>query len=70
MAYEAFDPEIPHIIGNVMDEGLATSKVQSLERGTPMPYAPCLLHTFSLLARQGERNPQRLIDGALMQLTL
>ena len=65
----AFEPETLHILGGAMDEAWRRVKLTHLN-GRPTLHAPYLLNTFSTMARQGERDPQRLIEGALIRLTL
>jgi hypothetical protein len=69
MACEAFDSEILHIIGNAMDEAWRQVKFNHLKEDASAARSVLASHIFAM-ARQGERNPQRLIDGALMRLTL
>jgi hypothetical protein len=69
MAYEAFDSETLHILGKAMDEPWRRVKFNHLNGSAFGARAVLASHIFAL-ARQGERNPQRLIDGALMRLTL
>ena len=69
MPYEAFDSEILHIIGNAMDEAWRRVKFNHLKGNANAARSVLASHIFAM-ARQGERNPQRLIDGALMRLTL
>ena len=69
MAYETFDSEILHIIGKAMDEAWRRVKFNHLKGDANAARSVLASHIFAM-ARQGERNPQRLIDGALMRLTL
>jgi hypothetical protein len=69
MAYEAFDSEILHIIDNAMDEAWRRVRFNHLRGDADSARSVLASHIFAM-ARQGERNPQRLIDGALMRLTL
>jgi hypothetical protein len=63
MAYEVFDSEILHIIGNAMDEAWRRVKLNHLKGDANAVRSVLASHIFAM-ARQGERNPQRLIDGA------
>ena len=67
MAYEVFDSEILHIIGNAMDEAWRRVKFNHLKGDANAVRSVLASHIFAM-ARQGERNPQRLIDGALSGL--
>jgi len=69
MAYETFDSEILHIIGRAMDEAWRRVKFNHLKGDANAARSVLASYIFAM-ARQGERNPQRLIDGALMRLTL
>jgi hypothetical protein len=69
MTYEAFDSEILYIIGNAMDEAWRRVKFNHLNGDANAARSVLASHIFAMV-RQGERNPQRLIDGALMRLTL
>ena len=69
MAYETFDSEILHIIGKSMDEAWRRVKFNHLKGDANAARSVLASYIFAM-ARQGERNPQRLIDGALMRLTL
>lgn len=66
---ETFDLETLHILGSALDEAwrrVERSHVNGSAYGARLVLAE---HIFAM-ARKGERDPQRLIDGALMRLTL
>jgi hypothetical protein len=69
MAYEAFDSETLHVLGNAMDEAWRRVKRNHLNASAYGARTVLASHIFAM-ARKGERDPQRLIDGALMRLTL
>jgi hypothetical protein len=68
-AYEAFDSETLHIVGGAMDEAWRRVKLNHLKWGANAARTVLASHIFAM-ARKGERDPQRLIAGALMRLTL
>jgi hypothetical protein len=68
MACQAFDSETLHIHGNAMDQAWRRVKFNQLNGGASRGRTILASHIFAM-ARKGERNPQRLIDGALMRLT-
>jgi hypothetical protein len=69
MAYEAFDSETLHILGNAMDEAWRRVKLNHLNGSAYGARTVLASHIFAM-ARKGERDAQCLIDGALMRLTL
>jgi hypothetical protein len=73
MAYireiDEFDAETLHILGNALDEAWRRVKPNHLIGRAYRARAVLAQHIFAM-AKQGERDPQRLIDGALMRLTL
>jgi hypothetical protein len=69
MAYEAFDSETLHILGGAMDEAWRRVKLNHLNGGANAARTVLASHIFAM-ARKVERDPQRLIAGALMRLTL
>ena len=69
MAHEAFDSEVLRIIGNAVDEAWRRVRFNHLKGNANAARSVLASHIFAM-ARHGERNPQRLIDGALMRLTL
>ena len=68
MACEAFDSETLHILRNAMDQAWRPVKFNHLNGSASGARTILASHVFAM-ARKGERNPQRLIDGALMRLT-
>ena len=69
MACEAFESETLHILGNAMHQARRLVKFNQLNGSASGARTILASHIFAM-ARTGERNPQRLIDGALMRLTL
>jgi hypothetical protein len=69
MAHEAFDSETLHILGGAMDEAWRRVKLNHLNGGANAARTVFASHIFAM-ARRGERDPQRLVAGALMRLTL
>jgi hypothetical protein len=73
MAYiqdnEEFDPETLHILGAALDEAWQRVKPNHLNGGAYAARTILAQHIFAM-AKKGERDPQLLIDGALMGLTL
>ena len=73
MAYiretEEFDQETLHILGNALDEAWRRVKSNHLNGRAYGARTVLAQHIFAM-AKQGERDPHRLIDGALMRLTL
>ena len=60
----AFEPETLHILGGAMDEAWRRVKLTHLNGSANAARAVLAEHIFAM-ARQGERDPQRLIEGAL-----
>ena len=73
MAYiretEEFDQETLHILGNALDVAWRRVKSNHLN-GRAYGARTVLAQHILAMAKQGEREPHRLIDGALMRLTL
>ena len=69
MAYEAFDLETLHILGTAMDEAWRRAKPTYLNGSADGARTALASHIFAM-AKKGERDPQRLVDGALQRLTL
>ena len=65
----AFEPETLHILGGAMDEAWRRVKLTHLN-GSANAARTVLAEHILAMARQGERDPQRLIEGALIRLTL
>jgi len=65
----AFGPEALHILGGAMDEAWRRVKLTHLNGSANAARSVLAEHIFAM-ARQGERDPQRLIEGALIRLTL
>jgi hypothetical protein len=66
---EAFDSETLHILGDAIDEAWRRTKLNHLNESANAARSVLASHILAM-ARQGERDPRRLIDGALMRLTL
>ena len=58
-----------HILGNALDEAWRRVKSNHLNGRAYGARTVLAQHIFAM-AKQGERDPHRLIDGALMRLTL
>jgi len=73
MAYfietEEFDPETLNILGNALDEAWLRVKVNHLNGSACGARTALAQHIFAM-AKQGERDPKRLVAGALMRLKL
>jgi hypothetical protein len=65
----AFEPETLHVLGGAMDEAWRRVKLTHLNGSANAARSVLAEHIFAM-ARQGERDPQRLIEGALIRLTL
>jgi hypothetical protein len=65
----AFEPETLNILGGAMDEAWRRVKLTHLN-GSANAARTVLAEHILAMARQGERDPQRLIEGALIRLTL
>jgi hypothetical protein len=66
---EGFDPETLHMLGEAMDEAWRRAEfvyVDGNDTGARMILAEYIL----AVAKKGERDPARLIRGALLRLTL
>ena len=66
---EEFDPETRHILGEALDEAWRRVRRNHLN-GSAYGARAVLAQYIYAMARKGERDPQHLIDGALMRLTL
>jgi hypothetical protein len=65
---EGFDPETLHLLGEVMDEAWRRAEfvyVNGNDNGARTILAEYIL----AVARKGERDPERLVRGALLRLT-
>ena len=73
MAYiqdnEEFDPETLDILGGALDEAWQRVKYDHLNGSAYAARTVLAQHIFAM-AKKGERDPQLLINGALMRLTL
>jgi hypothetical protein len=73
MAYirdtEEFDPETLDILGEALNEAWRRVKHNHLN-GSAFGAQTVLAQHIYVMAKQGERDPQRLIDGALRRLSL
>jgi hypothetical protein len=73
MAYiqdnEEFDPKTLDILGSALDEAWQRVKCDHLNGSAYAARTVLAQHIFAL-AKKGERDPQVLINGALMRLTL
>jgi len=73
MAYiqdnEEFDPETLDILGGALDEAWQRVKHDHLNGSAYAARTVLAQHIFAM-AKKGERDPQLLINGALMRLTL
>jgi hypothetical protein len=66
---EEFDSETLHILGEALDEAWQRIKPNHLNGSAYAARTVLAQHIFAL-AKKGERDPEILIDGALMRLTL
>ena len=73
MAYfietEEFDPKTLNILGNALDEAWLRVKANHLNGSAYGARTSLAQHIFAM-AKQGERDPKRLVAGALMRLKL
>jgi hypothetical protein len=73
MAYitdtDEFDPETLHILGEALDKAWRQVKLNHVNGRAYGARTVLAQHIFAL-AKQGERDPQILVAGALMRLTL
>ncbi len=73
MAYikdiEEFDPQTLRILGEALDDAWQRVKRNHLN-GRAFAARSVLAQHIYAMAKQGERDPRHLIDGALMRLTL
>ena len=65
----AFEPETLNILSGAMDEAWRRVKLTHLN-GSANAARTVLAEHILAMARQGERDPQRLIEGALIRFTL
>lgn len=66
---EGFDPETLHILGDAFDEAWRQVKLTHLNGSANAARTVLAEHLFAM-ARQGERDCQRLTEGTLIRLTL
>lgn len=66
---EEFDPETLNILGSALDEAWQRVKRDHLNGSAYAARTVLAQHIFAL-AKKGERDPQVLINGALMRLKL
>lgn len=66
---ERFDPESLHLLGDAMDEAWRRVKLAH-SNGSADAARTILAKHIIAIARQGEQDPQHLIDGALSRLRL
>ena len=64
-----FDPATRHILGEALDEAWRRVR-RNYANGSAHGARAVLAQYIFAMARKGERDPQHLIDGALMRLTL
>ena len=73
MAYfietEEFDPQTLNILGSALDEAWLQVKANHLNGSAYGARTVLAQHIFAM-AKQGERDPKRLVAGALMRLKL
>jgi hypothetical protein len=73
MAYitdtDEFDPETLRILGEALDKAWRQVKLNHVNGRAYGARTVLAQHIFAL-AKQGERDPQTLVTGALMRLTL
>ncbi len=73
MAYfketEAFDPEMLRILSEALDDAWHRVRPNHLNAGAHAARTVLAQHIFAM-AKKGERDPELLIEGALMRLTL
>ena len=62
---EAFDPETLRILSDALDEAWKHAAAKASDSET---VRNLLAERIVSLAKQGERNPQRLVDGALRRI--
>jgi len=73
MAYnidaEEFDPETTRVLGEALHDAWQRVKRNHLNGRAYAARSVLAQHIYAM-AKHGERDPKRLIDGALMRLTL
>ena len=67
---EEFSPEAVHILGDALDEAWRRLEAGAHLNGSADSARTLVAQHIIAMARQGERDPQRLIEGALARLTL
>jgi hypothetical protein len=65
-----FNPETLQILGSALDDAWHRLEVQVQLNGSGDAVRTTLAKHIIAMARQGERDRQRLIDGAMARLTL
>ena len=68
-ATEEFGPETGHVLGRAMDEAWRQVQHEYADESAPGAIGVIAEHILAL-ARQGERDPKRLAEGALIRLSL
>jgi hypothetical protein len=70
---EAFDPDTVHILSGALDDAwqvVESNKPAFKMDGSPEGARQALAKHIVDIAKEGERDPQRLIEGALTRLKL
>lgn len=67
---DMFNPETVHALGEALDEAWRRAKVATHLNGKADGARTLIAKHMIALARQGERDRQRLIEGALARLSL
>ena len=65
-----FNPEALHILGSALDDAWQRLEVRVHLNGSGEATRTILAKHIIAMAQQGERDPQRLIEGALTRLKL
>jgi hypothetical protein len=65
-----FNPETLHILGSALDDAWQRLEVRVHLNGSGEAIRTILAKHIIAMAQQGERDPQRLIEGALTRLKL
>jgi hypothetical protein len=65
-----FNPETLHILGSALDDAWQRLEVRVHLNGSGEATRTILAKHIIAMAQQGERDPQRLIEGALTRLKL
>jgi hypothetical protein len=66
---EEFDPETLTDLGNALDEAWTRAKTNHSNGSSYRARTMLAQHIFAM-AKQGERDPKRLVAGALLRLKL